>query len=68
MEFAVYNKVHLIMKVSLFMANYGRELRIGVDIRIKRKIEKAKEFMKRMKRVQEEVKTVLRKAWEEMNQ
>jgi len=51
MEFAVYNKVHLIMKVSLFMANYGRELRIGVDIRIKRKIEKAKEFMKRMKRV-----------------
>ena len=62
MEFAVYNKVHLATKVSLFMANYGGELRMGVDIRRKEKIEKAMEFMKRMKRVQEEAEVALRKA------
>jgi len=61
-EFAVYNKVHLATKVSLFMANYGRELRMGVDIRRKEKIEKVMEFMKRMKRVQEEAEVALRKA------
>jgi len=36
-EFAVNNKVHLATKVLLFMANYGRELRIGTDIRRKEK-------------------------------
>ena len=50
------------MKISLFMTNYGRELRMGVNIKRKGKIEKAMEFMKRMKRVQEEVEIVLRKA------
>ena len=34
-EFAVNNKVYLAMKVSLFMANYRRELRMRVDIRKK---------------------------------
>ena len=34
------------------MANYDRELRIGVDIRRKRKVEKATEFVERMKKVQ----------------
>ena len=38
-ELAVNNKVHLAIKISPFMANYRRELRIGVDIR--RKVEKA---------------------------
>jgi len=37
--------------VSLFIVNYGRELRIGADIRKKRKVEKAIEFVERMKRV-----------------
>jgi len=32
-EFATNNKVHLAIKISLFIANYGRELRMGVDIR-----------------------------------
>jgi len=36
-EFAINNKVHLATKVSPFMANYGRELKMGVDIRKKRK-------------------------------
>ena len=50
-EFAVNNKVYSVMKVSLFMVNYGRELRTGAEIRRKKKIEKAMEFAKRMKKV-----------------
>ena len=48
------------------MANYDRELRIGVDIRRKRKVEKATEFVERMKKVQQKSGAVLRKAQEEM--
>jgi len=33
------------------MANYGRELRMGVDIRRKEKMEKAMEFIEKMKKV-----------------
>jgi len=33
------------------MANYGRELRMGADIRRKGKIEKVAEFAEKMKRV-----------------
>jgi len=43
------------------MANYGRELRMGADIRRKRKVEKVIEFVERMKKVQEEAGTALRK-------
>jgi len=39
-EFVVDNKTHLATKVSLFIANYGRELKIGVDIRRKIKVKK----------------------------
>ena len=49
-EFVINNKTHLITKVSLFIANYGRELRIGIDFRRKDKIEKAIEFAERKKR------------------
>ena len=48
------------------MANYGRELRIGGDIRKRGKIEKATEFVERMKKVQEEAGTVLKKAQKDM--
>ena len=34
-EFVVNNKVHLATKVSPFIASYGRELRMGIDIRRK---------------------------------
>jgi len=34
-----------------FIANYNRELRIGIDIKRKEKVEKVIEFIKRMKRV-----------------
>jgi len=40
-EFIVNNKVYSATKVSLFMANYGRELRIEANIRKKEKIEKS---------------------------
>jgi len=36
------------------MANYRSELRMGADIRKKRKVEKAMEFVERLKKVQEE--------------
>jgi len=50
-EFAVNNKVHMATKVSLFIANYGRELKMGGDIRKKEKVEKATEFIERMRKV-----------------
>jgi len=37
--------------VSLFIANYKRELRIEADIRRKEKVEKVIEFVERMKKV-----------------
>ena len=39
-EFAVNNKIHTAIKVLPFMENYRRELRMGANIRRKRKIEK----------------------------
>jgi len=65
-KFVVNNKIHSATKVSPFMANYGRELRMGTDIRKKGKVEKVIEFAKIMRKVQEEMGTVLRKAQEEM--
>jgi len=47
--------------MSPFMVNYGRELRMGGDIRKKGKVEKATEFVERMKKVQEEIGTALKK-------
>jgi len=67
-EFVVNNKVSLETKVSLFMVNYSRELRMGTDIRRKRKVEKVMEFAEKMKKVQEEVGIVLRKVQEKMKQ
>ena len=60
------NKVHTATKVSPFMTNYGKELRIGGDIRRKRKVESVTEFMERMKKVHEEAGAALKKMQEEM--
>ena len=48
------------------MANYGKEMRMGGDIRRKGKVESATEFVERMKRVYEEVEAALKKTQEEM--
>ena len=53
-EFTVNNKAHSATKVSPFMANYGRELRMEGNIRKRGKVEKATEFVERMKKVHEE--------------
>ena len=60
------NKVHTATKVSLFMANYGREIRMGGDIRKRGKVEKAVEFVERMKRIHEEAGAALKKSQEDM--
>jgi len=65
-EFTVNNKVHIATKVSPFMANYGREMRMGGDIRRKGKVESATEFVERMKKIHEEAEAALRKTQEEM--
>ena len=65
-EFTVNNKVHTATKVLPFMANYGRELRMGGDIKKRGKVEKAMEFVERMKKVHEEAGAVLKKAQEDM--
>ena len=65
-EFAVNNKVHTATKVSPFIANYGKELRMGGDIRRKGKVESVTEFVERMKKVHEEAKAALKKTQEEM--
>jgi len=65
-EFVVNNKVYTATKVSLFMANYGRELRMGDNIRKRGKVEKAMEFMERIRKVHEEAEAALKKAQEDM--
>jgi len=58
--------MHTATRSSLFQVNYGREPRMGFDIRKKRKNEKAEEFVKEMKERHEEVRAVLVKSQEEM--
>ena len=55
------NKVHTVTKVLLFMANYGKELRMGGDIRRRGKVESATEFVERMKKVYKEAGAALKK-------
>ena len=65
-EFAYNNKVNTSTKVSLFRANSERDLRMGFEMRKQGKSEGAKEFVERMKTIQEEAQVALKKAQEEM--
>ena len=58
-EFAFNNKIHAATKILLFQINYGREPRMGFDIRKKEKNEKAEEFVREMKERHEEAKAAL---------
>ena len=60
------NKAYSTTKVSLFIANYGREMIMEVDLRRKEKMEKATEFAERMKKVQKEAGAALMRTQEEM--
>ena len=65
-EFVFNNKVHTAIKMSPFQVNYGRELRMGFDIRKKGKNEKAEEFAREIKERHEEVRVALVRLQEEM--
>jgi len=65
-KFAVNNKVYTATKVLPFIANYGREMRMGGDIRKSGKVEKATEFIERIKKVHEEARVALKKVQEDM--
>jgi len=65
-EFVLNNKIHIVIKILLFKFNYGKELRMGFEIRKKKKYVKVKEFVKEMKEMYKEVKAVLRKSQKEM--
>ena len=65
-EFTFNNKMYTATKMSPFQVNYGRELRMGFDIRKKGKNEKAKGFTKEMKERHEEARAALVKSQEEM--
>ena len=65
-EFAVNNKIHTATKVSPFIANYRREMKMGEDIRKRGKVEKATEFMERIKKIYEKVRVALKKVQEDM--
>jgi len=65
-EFAFNNKIHTATKMSPFQANYGREPKMGFDIRKKEKNMKAEEFTREMKNRHEEARAALVKAQKEM--
>jgi len=65
-EFTINNKVHSATKILLFMVNYGRELKIGIDIRRKEKMKKVMEFAERIKKMQKEAGVILKRTQEKM--
>ena len=50
-EFTVNNKTYSATKISLFITNYGKDLRIVADIIRKEKMEKVTEFVERIKKL-----------------
>ena len=65
-EFAYNNKVNTSTKVLPFKANSGRDPRMGFEMRKQGRLEGAKRFVERMKRIQEEAQAALKRAQEEM--
>ena len=55
-------------KVFLFIVSYKRELKIGADIKKKEKVEQVIEFIKRIRKIQEETGATLRKVQKKMKQ
>jgi len=65
-EFAFNNKIYIAIKELLFKVNYGREPRMGFDIRKKRKNMKAEEFAREMKNRHKGAKSALVRLQKEM--
>ena len=60
-KFIYNNKVQMGIKVSLFKTNNRWDLYIELEVRKKRKFERTKKFVKKMKEIYEKIETVLRK-------
>jgi len=65
-EFAYNNKVHSSTQTTPFKENYRQDSRMEFKGRKKRKYERAKKFIEKMKEIQEEARAALGKAQEEM--
>jgi len=65
-EFTYNNKVNSSTKVLPFIANNGRNPRMGFEMIKKGKMMRAEEFAAKMKEIQEKAQVALRKAQEEM--
>ena len=65
-ELEQYLRIYIATKSSPFKVNYGRELKMGFEIRKKRKHAKVQKFVKKMKEMYEETKMVLKKLQEEI--
>ena len=50
-KFTVNNKVYSATKVSPFMENYDRKLRMEANVRKKKKVEKTTEFVQSIKKI-----------------
>ena len=57
-ECVVNNKVYLITRISLFITNYKRELKMEVNIRRQKKVKKARKFTEKIKKVWEKAEIV----------
>ena len=65
-KFVMNNKIHIATKVSPFMANYEREIKMGKDIRKREKVEKATKFIEQTKKVHKKARAALKKVQEDM--
>ena len=61
----VNNKTYSATKVSPFIANYGRELRIGTDIKRKEKVEKDNKIYGKNKKYSRESRDNIKESLEE---
>jgi len=57
-ECAVNNKVYMVTRISLFITNYRRELKMEVNIRRQKKMEKARKFTEKIKKVWEKAEII----------
>jgi len=65
-EFAYNNKVHSSTQMIPFKANYRQDPRMEFEGRKKRKYERVKKFIEKMKEIQKEARVVLEKVQEKM--
>jgi len=65
-EFVYNNKTHSSTRILPFKANYKQDLRMGFKGEKKRKYERTKKFIEKIKEIQEKAKVVLGKVQEKM--